>query len=834
MQTLSEEFNSQNLSAILVLVNVVLLIAAKYYFTFKINEFDKYEDINRITPSDYTLLLKLPQELFNVREPLEQFVNRLINNPEQVLDNEVVKIVKVNPVYNICKSIPIVKGLKQLKQTIKKKEIQKKSVAKETEEYAELYAKYDQMKTEYKENPYTNFTGWVFVTFDTENDVKTVLGRYKTSVMRFRFYNKYRMHIAPEPNDIIWEHFGIPLWRKVLLRITTIIVALLIIGISFVIIHALKMAQTKLQPDRTTSNSGETGENSLAASMARVLSLKTLYSAIITLTIIVINWALNQIMVFFTKFEYLKTQSQQYGRIALKITIAKFVNTALIILIAGRIAQMSQDQDDDGVSWNMFNQSGVIGNIFLTMVISLASETLSMLFDSTFIVKLISRKWIAYRPNKFLQIEANKAFEGCEFNLSEMYFLVFKVVSVAFFYQFFLPYGLLLAALELVLIHIIAKYVLINRCCQPINLDFSFTWRMIKIFELIILIMSLGYITFDRIVRMESTKISVFAEVALGLAAFETLVGVKALTRLFMKSFTVSNTKPYSKVFTGFSADYDRLNPMTNQEAIRKFTREKNMANGGSQEQQLVDSKEPNAIATDAFNGIAEYALNSNCRNIKNNYHVTKSQNQLDGGFRDVYGLFPNHLQQINEHNTIKLNEPFFKISQIHYNKKFDFAMSPKHEDNPYINFDNQNDPLKNSFYTGARFGAFKDIESGPLNHFDTNQIPDNNYNDQANFNQLKINSDAGQFYYPKNIVIDENDAQKNPVNFSMPENNPSNFLRMSNDVPIQIVGEFQNSVRPNVPSGTRNGQKNVRTDEIGFGDRMAPNSNQQKCGPGS
>jgi hypothetical protein len=641
LSDLSSEFKDQSLSGILALANVVALIVAKYSFTYFVNKTYTYEDSNRITPSDYTLLMKLPENLTqNSSESLDILVGRIINSQKKILRGGIVEIVKVNPVFNIRYYLYVTRQILRLEKIIAIKKNKKNSATKEEDRKNELKKEFAKIKEGLKKDPFANFTGWVLVTFQTEKDVQTVLRRSSASLTRFRLSNKYKVHPAPEPNDLIWENFGIPLKEKIFKRLITFVVTFVIIGISFGIIIVLKYAQVKIDEKLTELN-----KNSLSANIFIAIAISFFIS--------VINYILHQLLVIFTRYETYKTYSNHFAEIVFKITIAKFVNTAIIILIATRVVNKNND-------WNVFNQAGIIGNIFVIMVISVFSETVYWLLDPMYMLRAIRRKLIKTRLSSSLQCEVNEAYEGYNFNISEIYFTVFKVLSLAFFYQFFLPYGLLLAAIELALIYVVSKYVLVSRSCKPQDMDFLFTRKMIKNFELMIFILSLGYLVFDMIAQMNNPSISKWSLIAIIIGGVEWLIGINAFATCFKKPSSYTQEHTYRKFKLLFPYDYDRLNPMTQREAFQEFFKEiQNTETPGHGSKKDFDIDSNNALR-----GLNDYLLfNQRIINPEDRIYVTDDIRR-DQGLNDVYDMPLTDVPNVNYYDFQAQNDAFIKVNQ--------------------------------------------------------------------------------------------------------------------------------------------------------------------------
>jgi cbb3-type cytochrome oxidase subunit 3 len=76
---LQRAFRVQSTSGILFLINVILLIVFKYAFSFYIYFKSKRENFNRITPSDFSLMIKLPKGTVTSRQDLNSQVETFLN-----------------------------------------------------------------------------------------------------------------------------------------------------------------------------------------------------------------------------------------------------------------------------------------------------------------------------------------------------------------------------------------------------------------------------------------------------------------------------------------------------------------------------------------------------------------------------------------------------------------------------------------------------------------------------------------------------------------------------------------------------------------------------------
>lgn len=782
LSDLSAEFKAQEISGILALANVVALIIAKYSFTYFVNRTYTYEDSNRITPSDYTLCLKIPERMMNKNaESLETLVNRIINSPRKIMRGGIAEIVKINPIFNIRYYLYVTREILRLEKKIAIKRNKNQSTQAEEKNKAELKNEFDKIKEGIKKDPFSGFTGWVLVTFQTEKDVQMVLRRSSASLTSFRFKNKYKIHSAPEPNDLIWENFGTPLKDKLFKRLVTFVVTFVIIGISFGIILALKYAQVSIDKKLTELN-----KNSLLANIFIAIGISFFIS--------VINYILHQLLVIFTRYETYKTYSNHFAEIVFKITIAKFVNTALIILIATKIVNKNND-------WEVFNQAGIIGNIFVIMVISVASETLYWLIDPSYMLRVIRRRIIKGRLGSSLQCEVNEAYEAYNLNITEIYFTVFKVLALAFFYQFFLPYGLLLAALELALIYVVSKYVLVSRSCRPQDLDFLFTRKMIKNFELMIFILSLGYLVFDMVVQMSNPKISIWSLIAIVVGGIEWLIGINAFLLCFKKPITSTNEKTYKKYKLLFPYDYDRLNPMTQREAFQEFFREIQSTEALNQ----GSKKELDINVNNALHGLNDYLIfNQRIINPADRIYVTDDVRK-DQGLNDVYDMPLMDAPNVNYYDFQEQNNAFAKMNQFGYNSNPTKDTPAIYPDQPN-NYDNQDETQQQRTFIDPLM--ISSLYAPPVRQTDNEYMPNNHanippngiqnyYSPQLRYQSGDVPLQQGNTnYQPPQIPVYQRDiAEANiypvvtPYNPLADYTQPGNYGLYNNPAPQQRFG---------------------------------------------
>lgn len=555
LSELSDDFGSQNFSGLLALVNVFLLLFVKNIFFCYINE--AYNGENTLaSASHFTILMKIPtNRTRDSNESLKSLINKILSSEYMVHEIDKVEIANVVPIYDVSEIAKVSRQILKLSQTIQVKRHMKMSTAKEESKIEVLKEEHSSILINFQKNNADAFTGWVLVTFQTENEMRKVLARSESCLSRLGFNKfghprKYQIYQAPEPSDIIWTNFGISWKQNLVKRVFILFMVCLVLGISFGLLFGLKNAQSKAN-QKSDDLSG----------IRTVLGYVT--SVVTGLIIWITNALLCKVLNTSTYHETFTTHSDFFAGVISKVSLAKFLNTAIVILIVTGIFKKNGD-------WMVFNQEGLACYIFIIMITALFADIFSWLFDVDYLRKLYRRRKIKSRLNSSLQCEATEAYEEPVFQISEAYIVVFKVLSFALFYQFFLPYGLLLAMLELALIFIVCKYVLVRRSSKPIDMNFLPTKKLIRNFETSIFILSLGYFTFEVIVKKATVPLSPFSIAALCLGGLEFLFGINLSFFCLSCLRSKQRERTFSELKPTLAHDYDRSYPITVREAIEK------------------------------------------------------------------------------------------------------------------------------------------------------------------------------------------------------------------------------------------------------------------------
>lgn len=445
---------------ILHLISAFLLIAfAPFISKILLNKSVEF-DLNLTTPSDFTLWIKgLPKEY--TAEELEEF---FITKSKQ----SSVRIVNINSAYDIREFVKVSKSLLEWETTLEfiknfKQEnpgnYPKKGFLCFKKDYpSESECEKNIEELNKKEELFSNSlneqqTSVAFVTFVSQIDARVLAKQFRMSNLKKflvslkmkviksqnRLFKKHFIttEMAPEPSDVYWENLSAGYLTKQTRRIITYSIALLTIGITFIILFFVKNYQKY--------NSNTQG------------SVKYVGSAFSSLLVIAINILLSISIRIYTKEEMHHTWSTYNLSVAQKLVIALFLNTAIIPLV------ISYNYKTD---W--FNTGGLANNIFWIQVANaIVTPVLYLIYPSYQFKKF--RRWIKSRNGLkgMSQYEANLLFEGPEVDLADRFANILKSCLVSVFYAPLVPIGVVITFIGILLEALVFKLMLIKVHSRP-------------------------------------------------------------------------------------------------------------------------------------------------------------------------------------------------------------------------------------------------------------------------------------------------------------------------------------------------------------------------------
>lgn len=162
--------------------------------------------------------------------------------------------------------------------------------------------------------------------------LKVIEGQYSSLIMRFlrafcgccctNSQNEWLFERAPEPTDINWENLEASTIERICRGSISYIMTLFTVCMTTFIIVGINEAKKSYLRENEKK----------AQSMTDMGTVKFL-SAIASVCVAIVNVILNIIIRRFTLFERHETQTSLNTSVAFKLTVARFLNSSLVILI---------------------------------------------------------------------------------------------------------------------------------------------------------------------------------------------------------------------------------------------------------------------------------------------------------------------------------------------------------------------------------------------------------------------------------------------------------------------------------------------------------------------
>ena len=538
-----DQYNS-TFNKILIFLNILIMILSKYLFFNYIRKFNYVRDEERTTPSDYTILIKglnTPGKNYDLKKTLEVYFKSF--------DKEI-EIEKINYIYNISEYVEIVKKYLLIQKKISILEFKQENPDKIDQlrlKSKELKDKLEIITKEFKQKMKKKFTGEAFITFAKQKHMRKVVEKSHTNIFFFKLQKgSYKITRAKEPNDIIWENFGLTGAQKFIKKLISFLITFIIIAISFTIIYAFKVIQRSNQ-------------------------IQFIYNILISITISIINIILRLILRILTNSEKRTFFTYKESSLVYKLVIGSFVNSGLIIVVVSIILNRNDLES------SVWGGEGIAANVYVLMIFSFFLDVAYGLVSPFHLLLKLKRYFLERKLRQIgkvvvLQCEMNDVYEGINFNYAERFYQIFRIVALAFFFQTILPYGLIIAALHLIIVGIIYKNELVKFCNRPKDLDFNFSMKMISNFELCTFLLACGFLTFSEL--SEPDNLNPLALAAVILTGIDWLFfDVKFVFNYFKKKESLLKPKDrgYSSESIDFPTDYDRMNPTTQKRAYEDW-----------------------------------------------------------------------------------------------------------------------------------------------------------------------------------------------------------------------------------------------------------------------
>lgn len=290
-------------------------------------------------------------------------------------------------------------------------------------------------------------------------------------------------------------------------------------------------------------------------------SIVYLFDLAILIITLVTNFVLRKIVELLTIFETKKSHTEYITSTIFKVFILLFCNNGAVLLIT--IVYITGFEGLEA----LFGINGIVHNIELVMVWGLLSPFLWSLINPEQLWKefMYRRTKNHIRNNKFsnklMQQEANRLFEKFDFEFDYRYFSVFKTVSIALFFQSIIPFGVLIAALEMILYYVFDFISITKFCNRPKRYDFHLTIQILTFFDICLIFLPLGYIIFYEYFLSSDPQFILY--LCLVLTIIEAIINMQILFFCCQKCTNYKTNGILYSDFKDMVLNYNQSNPST-------------------------------------------------------------------------------------------------------------------------------------------------------------------------------------------------------------------------------------------------------------------------------
>ena len=360
-----------------------------------------------------------------------------------------------------------------------------------------------------------------------------------------KFWRKFKIQIeeAPEPEDIVFENLEFTTITKTYRVVGMNMISLLLIGIGFAIIFGLQNLQNYVNKKKY------------------IKFVYYLISLCITIVSSIINIIFQSLLNFLTKTEKLKSITDYYLSYSVKLALFSFLVSGIIPLVCDVITDTE-------------NYEILISNMIVMFLVNSIVTPLMWTFSPLEYIKKLKIYLIEKNkePNLYHnmnQKELNKLYELSDMNISYKYSYIAKTLLMTFLYISIFPFGVLISLGGFFLCYFLEKYNYINFYKRPEMLNNDLFFFYVKNFVFFLFFLGVGdYIFLSDIYNNKAWSLANI--IILGILL---VVPYQFLLKHDFIGFKESeiNQLTFEDVYLDFYTDYERANPMTKKEGMKKY-----------------------------------------------------------------------------------------------------------------------------------------------------------------------------------------------------------------------------------------------------------------------
>jgi hypothetical protein len=412
----------------------------------------------------------------------------------------------------------------------------------------------------------------------------------KCKVTKFerRFWEGKRVILerAAEPADVYWENISVTDAQRFFKTLITYSITAIMLGATFGLYFSLNLLKEHLE---------ERAEDSSSSSDLWLLRLVTFGTSLI---VVLINTVLRLAIRMLSSFEKHSTHTKFHLSVAFKLTIATFINTALLPLFTRLEVE----------KW--FEPGGLSITIFYNTLSVAFVGPLLRIFAVGYFIKLY-KMWKEKRKgenSKMTQRQANALFEGPVMDIATWYSTTGLLFCLICLYTPIVPILPLIGMAGVLLQYWIEKYLLLRRYQVPEATGSAMANFYANLLPYGLLLYGIGnHVFLDEL----SDGKNKHGQVAMWFMVGYILLPVRIILNIFTDKVNRDDEPSYSRVRLNFIQDYDRSNPMTANEAKTQFLRDlkanQNDDDDDEEDKQELDEELNKLEQGDKFSAVLDY-----------------------------------------------------------------------------------------------------------------------------------------------------------------------------------------------------------------------------------
>ncbi|EAR91024.2 transmembrane protein, putative (macronuclear) [Tetrahymena thermophila SB210] len=561
---------------ILNLITTLILIILCIFYRSEQKQIDYDVDAEEITPADYTIMVKgIPQDM--TENQLKEYMVDFRREGEE--DRDPLVVVDICYVYNV-KNVKNVED--QIHKLVEQKKAALKNIDEDSEEFRVLTNEWDD-KIYYQllqsisylrcvKDDKTQFTGYAFVSFDLEDDKQYVLQSTDQTLWEaiydyfFSLSPEFKeiklkqtnqileITESPEPLDIIWENLTMKDSEKSGIRQTTRYATIAIIAVCAYIIYLLN----KYQNDNSDNEDSNNSDLSFTNQILQQFSFNNLITS--AAIIVINNFVITLSFTYFVHIECYNTRTVYNVSLAKRLTIALFVNSALVITFISFF-----------VTKNVYQKGGLVYTTFYYFVIDIFLSFISSLIDEDYYVYLIKKWWYSRQGKKsrITQKEAHEIYQLPNHQIELCYAELMNNMCICVFFAPAIPIGLVFQLIGIFFYYWLTKYFLIRYKRMDCQISTALSLQMTNFLEMLIPTYSISCALFE---YSAYGQISIIQIVTIVISVLFSAVPVQVILEYIIEFDVQVEDVNYMKAIHQFTSTYKRENPFTSFER-RHFSR---------------------------------------------------------------------------------------------------------------------------------------------------------------------------------------------------------------------------------------------------------------------